>query len=979
MYGLHPKTGKQIRILQLDTSLWKDKKALVWDHDIVCTPGKKALILVLVAPTDADWLGSTTEWSSYKMIVASKAVLDTVGESRLKEMKIGNLICLEECEEMYPFLEGPWDGTAEDAGIIATMLLRYSFLYGLTYPSTRPHISIRAETPPKPTICFITQYYKPPQPRREKEIALCLLKNLANPLIDRVVLLNEKMYSLPSDPKLTQEVVGQRLTYAMVIRWIQQFAPPNTICVFANSDIYLDKSWSAIFDLEMRDRFLTLLRYEAEDGVPEEAHEIFGPRPDSQDTWVVLSDSVKSRTWDFASLDFPFGKGGCDNAINLEMLRAKFLVCNPSLTLKTHHVHSSQIRTYDPRDIVDKPMYLYLEPTGLQDMNPIFNPQPFKKITATPFSRQIIGPTEAQKVTFCTMLGKEESYVLTPAGPNTFAPEESLVVYKDAKVFQTHTGLAYTYSSLYVGRSEEGARAWSKAQVSGLTPSVYTEVGLVAPCPDDYVKNPQTYILKYLSKILLMREMQKGEFWSPRETPFLDALQLFQWGQPEVPVLPRDPGFQVWSKNALIMLAPKKETVTAEQIAVLRKCLRNPWQSTAEDHMVIVADDRVCTREFIKTVEAQKEVEVIWPETSLSLIYKKLTGARAVIFSGDISQWGWFWLLPREALVFEIQNEMIPNADCLHFCGAASLQHRLQIIPRGAVPVGKIVSFIFEQLNTSSPVPKMDDLPLIILPKGHEGFFAHANDSFREIVRLWEARGYVRVEEDETVYNVWLNGIGDTLLYDRPNYSWILKSPPEERRWRVALLGNPAPKTVLDKSWSFWARRPILVEQLQSEGLHKTSYTSRSQSLVFYGKIENGTQKERRTGFEWAEACSEFSMPIGTDGYPFTQEEYLRKLSQARFGLCLPGYGWKCHREIECMAMGCVPIVTEEVDMLHYANPPSLGTHYFIADTPAQALNLARTTTAETWERMSSACLAWSQANTSVDGLWALTQKLSAK
>lgn len=993
MWGTHPKTGKPIRIMQFNTSIWKDNKTLRWGKDILAGSrniASKPTILILAEPTfqeeDAAWLSDANAWQQFRMILASRVTLDILGADRLKELQIGNVICLEECMELYPFLEGRWDGTLEDAAVIAALLLRCSFLEGVVATTSRPHIKIRPISE-RPQLWLLTQFYKPDNTRRAREVTKCLKLNLECPLIDRVVLLTERDYTseyvkMPNREKIQQDIVGKRLTYAMVIRWIAENAPMNTICAFANSDIYLDKTWEAVWQVSLENKFLSLLRYEASADEPDEEHKLFGPRPDSQDTWVVLSDSVKSRTFNYDALDFPFGKAGCDNAINVEMLRNKFLIANPSLTLKTHHVHSSQIRTYDPIEIVDKPMYVYIEPTGLQDMNPLFSPTSHISLPGVPFSRAIRGPSLQQKKTFCTMLERDEIYKFEPNAANLYSPGVRNV-YKDAGVFMTPSGLAYTYNSLYVGRSEAGSKAWSTAQVSGLSPSLFVETGLVAPLPDEYLVNPETYILKYLSNILILRkEAGGGEFYAPRDKPFLDALQLFNWGKKTVPILPRDPEFQVWSKNAYIMLPTDESYITKQQISALRENCRPSSHTDSEHNTVIVADDRVCTREFIKAFEKEKPVEVIWPgSTSLEMILRKLSTASSVVVAGgDISRWGWFWLLPSGAKVYEIQNEMTPNGDLLHMCGAADLLHRLFITPKGNVTESTrhaILKFIQEDFVVKEVVKST--LPLLILPTEQKGLFEHAGDSFREMARIWADRGYVRVIEDPLASQVWLNGIGDTLLYDRPTYQWLDAAPLEEQRWRVALFGNPAPRGENGKSWSFWARRPALVEKLVVEGLPLQKYESRSQNLVFYGRIENQIQKKRRTGIAWASACTEFSMPMGSDGYPFTQEEYLRKLANARFGLCLPGYGLKCHREVECMSMGCVPIVTPDVDMAQYAEPPVEGVHYFVAKTPEEARAFSFDTGSVKWSEMSQACLAWSEKNTSPEGFWRLTQSLCTK
>ena len=163
-----------------------------------------------------------------------------------------------------------------------------------------------------------------------------------------------------------------------------------------------------------------------------------------------------------------------------------------------------------------------------------------------------------------------------------------------------------------------------------------------------------------------------------------------------------------------------------------------------------------------------------------------------------------------------------------------------------------------------------------------------------------------------------------------------------------------------------------------TKGLPTKSYEAREKTLVFYGRSENAVQRDRRTGAKWEEACDDFSHRISSlDRYPYTHTEYLERLANAKYGLCLAGYGNKCHREIECMAMGCVPIVAPEVDMSSYAEPPEEGLHYFRVRSPEEA-RIATSVTPDRWTVMSAACRDWWQRNASADGSWALTQRLSS-
>ena len=101
--------------------------------------------------------------------------------------------------------------------------------------------------------------------------------------------------------------------------------------------------------------------------------------------------------------------------------------------------------------------------------------------------------------------------------------------------------------------------------------------------------------------------------------------------------------------------------------------------------------------------------------------------------------------------------------------------------------------------------------------------------------------------------------------------------------------------------------------------------------------------------------------------------EYLDMIGKAKFGLCLAGYGGKCHREIEYYACGTVPIASPECDMTGYLNPPVEGVHYFRAKTPEDVRHIIATTSRATWERMSHAGRTWWRTNASAEGLFRLT------
>jgi len=1017
MLARNPKTGNDIRILSLDTSVWRDQKTLVWfdkppTHtrwnrwDIGTTSTVLAdaidaaglvpdVVVCLNEPTEVlAWLEAGS-WSKARLVALPKSLIKLMGVEKLVKLKITNMLCLDEMHELYPFTGAVWDGTVEDAKALVALALHFGRTFPVTaseertaFVGSRGLRCLEAVEEPQ-ELWLVTQYYDPGKGKRRTEIDECLRKNVECSIVDRIILLNEKAMG-KTDIKIQEKVIGKRLTYADVVRWIYEEAPENVLIAFANADIFLDAdSWRVLWstDMHINPKFLALLRWDVAgtSAADIEAARLFGPRADSQDTWVISSTAVKKLKWDWDELNFPFGQGGCDNAITIEMFKKRFLVANPSLSLRTYHYHASEVRTYDPRNIVDKSAYLYIEPTGLHDMRPVTD---FGKasnvIERKSFSRRIQGPlSDAQSKTFCTMLKRssDDKLVLYSDGNNQCQPPP-ISIYKFENVFQTREGLVYTYDTILVGKTTASKTAWSDSQLSSMAASLSVDCALVAPLPDSVAKDVGQFILKYMSKIFIMRDMHPtGEFWCPKDKACIEAIKSFKWPNKEVPVISRDDNLQTWCKEVLMWPYEDglEDLISQEEIGALRKNLGGGWDSmVTEKRIVMIMDPSWITEEMADRLEdalkSVATVKILWPgRTSLDVCIQALKGAWGVVMAKrELASW--MWVLPTGARVWEIQSEMEPSASLLHICTAANIEHRLLIVAKG-VPNQREKDTVFEKLlkdveQSLTPAASTQRLDILI-PAKRTDFFSHVGDSFREMAHLWGERGYVNVVE-APVQQVWLGAVGETLLYDRPTLQWLEAS--SERTWKKALFGNPAPKD--GTAWTFWPRRPRLVEELVAKGYPTKSYEARDKNLVFYGRSENSVQRKKRTGADWESACDDYSHLISTvDSYTYTQKEYLERLSNAKYGLCLAGYGNKCHREIECMAMGCVPVVAAEVDMSSYADPPLEGLHYFRVQSPEEAKAVTKVT-AERWTVMSAACRDWWERNASVEGMWSLTMRL---
>jgi hypothetical protein len=992
MIAHHPKTGKEVRIIKSEGAIHKNAKTLVWlDTDAemdgyrwdVGTSNLDAWyyakesnipvkVVILMGDLDAaeEWLVSGL-WKTCTMVAASSAVLDKIGMTKLASLGISNMICLEEMANVYPYLETPWDGTEMDARALVSVILHYTRSFPVTTSRSTTEFGLTCsnvmETPPQ--CVLITQYYKPSNPRRAKEVDTCLRKNVDCRYIDKIILLGEKIYDLPvASDKIEQHVIGERLRFNIVIKWIYDHVNPNTHVVIANSDIYMDHTLGILWSINTENVFFSLLRWDDADN-PSAPPKMFGPRSDSQDTWIVNAKSVKERKWDWSTIDFPFGKGGCDNAFTIEMFRQKFLVVNPALNLVTHHVHNSGIRNYDPADIVEKPVLMYVHPSGVHDLRPVlaFNQKPIHTYMVEKIPLHLNGSyTSNQYATCMKMLSKAE--VDTP-------PAYKAPIYEFSNVFQTASGLLRTHTDILIGPSKKSNSIWAEAELSVTAACVAVDVALVAYLSDEMAADPVKYMYYYLGKIIALHKLSGGVGeWLASEN-MVETMHLFSWNKEEMPLISRNKHYETWCRKAYAWLPQENDAITRVEVEGLRTMLNGGWQRTidAKKRYVCVIDDHWVTEAFTEGLEASAAVSCLYPSTSVSTAVSLLRGASDVVIFGrknTISRWGLFWALPEDARVHEIQLEIEPSLDIYSMCQVAELKHILHIVPRLKAAPKDIKTCLANILTYSR------ELPCIRVPHSKTtGFFAHSGDSFREMVDIWVEKGYVSRKECVGLCNIWL---GNTMLYDRPTFDWLEASPPHEQNYGTLLTGNPYDGRPKSMAWSFWPRRPRFVEEFVAAGLHETPYEGRERSIVFYGRSENKVQKQRRTEYDWSTGCSEYIHVDGTAPYPFDQKEYLRRLSQAKWGLCLPGYGQKCHREIECMAMGCVPIVSSGVDMDNYADPPKEGVHYIRVENPGDMAKVA-TISKEVWETMSVACHLWWKKNASAEGMWRLTEELAKR
>lgn len=142
-------------------------------------------------------------------------------------------------------------------------------------------------------------------------------------------------------------------TYTSFFNKINEISTDDDINVICNSDIFFDETIKLAENIKPNEMY-ALLRWEYQINKTAKLFE----RPDSQDTWIFRGkiNNVYG--------DFTLGIRGCDNRIAHEFSKAGYSVLNPCRSIKSYHVHNSNIRNYTMKDVVPPP-YLTIHPSSL--------------------------------------------------------------------------------------------------------------------------------------------------------------------------------------------------------------------------------------------------------------------------------------------------------------------------------------------------------------------------------------------------------------------------------------------------------------------------------------------------------------------------------------------------------------------------------------------------------------------------------------
>lgn len=212
-------------------------------------------------------------------------------------------------------------------------------------------------------IRLFLNYYIDLFEERQKELDECLLKNIECNSVDEIHLfvIQEHVDKVPykSNKIASITIIEERPTFQSMMSFANYYVhSENDISVLFNSDIYFDDTLQLCRQMS-NNQVYALTRWD----VNTFGKVVFFNRRDSNDTWI-FKGTIKT----IPDSDYCFGIAGVDNTMAERFERAGYVVKNPSLTIKSYHIHNSNVRHYNPRQGTPKP-YLLITPHTLQEKN----------------------------------------------------------------------------------------------------------------------------------------------------------------------------------------------------------------------------------------------------------------------------------------------------------------------------------------------------------------------------------------------------------------------------------------------------------------------------------------------------------------------------------------------------------------------------------------------------------------------------------
>lgn len=218
---------------------------------------------------------------------------------------------------------------------------------------------------------LILNYWKSNNEERRLEVDNCIVSNILSNIFDHIVLIanddhiNHITNVLKNISKNNVLVMSHKnnLSYRTIFDIVDSITDYSDTNILSNNDILFDESIK-LSDNILYNEFYCLTRYN--EGILDW---IVPPAPyyasDSQDTWIWKGKNKSKESKGSVFLGHP----GCDNRMAFDAFLGGYDVRNPSLDIKTHHIHKTNIRGESSNNISKRILdpYMFVKPTKLNE------------------------------------------------------------------------------------------------------------------------------------------------------------------------------------------------------------------------------------------------------------------------------------------------------------------------------------------------------------------------------------------------------------------------------------------------------------------------------------------------------------------------------------------------------------------------------------------------------------------------------------
>jgi len=224
-------------------------------------------------------------------------------------------------------------------------------------------------------LTVFVQYFVAKTAIRQKELDLCIQKNIENPLISKFIIYFENEADMPLVPdhsRVEKRLYASRMTYRF---WLEQTdqLPVGELSILINTDMYLTESIGHLIANREKifsdKRFIALSRYNPNyESNPDESTLNKDPHW-CQDVWGVAKQAEPFPSALLQETAFELGQPACDNKMAYVMHSYGFNVTNPCYSVKTIHLQASDKRSYDPKKskLIGLQAYVYPVNSVLED------------------------------------------------------------------------------------------------------------------------------------------------------------------------------------------------------------------------------------------------------------------------------------------------------------------------------------------------------------------------------------------------------------------------------------------------------------------------------------------------------------------------------------------------------------------------------------------------------------------------------------